>query len=66
MATVMLYVIPIFITILAYWHRDRWLYTLSGLTLIIMATSFIATSWQFGLLLLLLGVYSFFKAAWGK
>lgn len=51
------------IVVLAYWHRDMWLYILAGMASITFAATYITTDLYIGLLFILFGVYQFFKAA---
>jgi hypothetical protein len=51
----------LFITILAYWHRDKWLYILSGFILIIYGFSLGSTNLLYSIIFVLAGIYSFIK-----
>ncbi len=55
----------VFITVLAYWHRDRFLYILSGLSLIIYGFPYYSTDLRVSIILVLLGIYNIIKAFWG-
>lgn len=48
---------------LAYWHRDRLLYVLAGLALLVYGVSQFIDNIYIGLLFIILGIYSFVKAA---
>lgn len=63
----MLTLIPlVLISLLAFWHRDRLLYILTGFALLIFGFSFYRTSVYISIILALLGIYCFVKAAWDK
>jgi hypothetical protein len=54
---------------LAYWHRDRWLYILSGFAFLFCGGYFFtihSVGIYPGILFMLLGMYGFFKAAWER
>jgi len=53
-------------TILAFWHRDRLLYIISGFAWIVFGFSFWTTSHYLSILLVLGGIYNFIKAKWDK
>jgi hypothetical protein len=58
-------VILLFTTILAYWHRDKFLFGISGIFLIIYGlTQINSETWYLSLFMVVLGIYNFFKAAW--
>ena len=54
------------LTGLAYWHRDRLLYVVAGLGFLLIGVDYIDTNVYIGILLVVVGVYSFFKAAWDR
>jgi len=63
MAQIVAGCIMIFINILAYWHRDKWLYLLAGFACLLFSFSFWSTSAYLSILLACLGIYNFFKMA---
>lgn len=56
----------ILLSILAFWHRDRLLYVLTGFAFLIFGFSFYRTSVYISIILAILGVYCFVKAAWDR
>lgn len=53
----------IFINVLAYWHRDKFLYLLAGFACLLFGFEFWGTSTYLSLLIGVLGIYNFFKMA---
>lgn len=51
----------LFITVLAYWHRDRFLYVLSGLSLLAYGFPYYSTDLSMSIILVLLGIYNLYK-----
>jgi len=51
---------------LAYWHRDRLLYVVAGLGFLLIGVDYFDTNVYIGILLVVVGIYNFFKAAWDR
>ena len=56
----------IFLTSLAYWHRDVILYAIDGAAILGFAVMFIPTNKFIAGVLFVLGVYTLIKAVWDK
>lgn len=54
------------ITFLAFWHRDRVLYILTGFAWLLFGFDFYRTSAYVSIILAMLGIYCFVKAAWDR
>lgn len=59
-------VLVLVLFIASFWHRERLLYVLTGFAAIVYSISFIADDPYISSMLLLFGIYQFFKAKWGK
>lgn len=57
-------ILVLFINILAYWHKERWLYVLAGFAFILYGFSYFSTNSYIGILLVLAGLYNFVIKAW--
>lgn len=55
-----------FLTILAYWHRDQWLYYLAGLATMAYGFLYFTTDYYVGILLVCIGIYDFVKGTWDR
>ena len=62
-ADVIILVVAVVLLVIAYWHRDRWLYVLAGFGMLVYAISFMEESLALSSLIMVLSVYNFFKAA---
>ena len=56
----------VFVTVLAYWHRERYLYVPTAFGLIAYGFSYWSTLWYIGLMLIGAGIVTIMKAFWEK
>lgn len=59
-------ILLLLIVLLAYWHRDPWLYVGAGFTLIIYGLRYTGDDSYLSWFLIAIGAYSFFKAMWER
>lgn len=52
----------VFVTVLAYWHRESWLYMVSAFGLISYGFAYWDTSWYIGLMVVAAGAVGILKA----
>lgn len=57
--------IVIFFNVLAYWHRDKWLYVLAAFACLLFAFDLWSTSAPMSILMAFLGIYNFVKVVEG-
>jgi hypothetical protein len=58
--------IVVFIGLLAFWHRDSRIYILAGFSFLLYGFGYYRTSVYISVILALLGIFCFAKAAWDR